>query len=95
MPSLSDRNSSSLSSHSENTVRACVSLAQGRCSVMVVAISRGLLNTPKSDYVSLPVILGGIATVTMTTEMHSVSEHAAQGSGRHRGRGEGLHPMPR
>ena len=73
-------------------------LAPGRCSVMVVAISSSLLNTPKSDNVSQLVpfkwsIFGEISMATVTIEMHSASKHAAQGHERHRGRGEGLHTM--
>ena len=67
-------------------------------SVMVVAISSSLMNTPKSDNVSQLVpfkwsIFGEISMATVTIEMHSASKHAAQGHERHRGRGEGLHTV--
>lgn len=57
---LSDRNCHLLSPGCcENAVRTHLSLTQGRCSVMVVDISRGLLSTPELPCDSLPISFKG------------------------------------
>lgn len=100
--SLSDRNCHLLSPGCcENAMRTHLSLTQGRCSVMVVDISRGLLNTPELPRESLPIsfkgnILGwnshGHCDNRDSQWVYPYSLHPYETTGKEK---KGLNPVPR